>query len=166
MNEPTLTLQGPMTHKQAVQRMANWLRNSMGCTIVMAELKTRNSESPDVIGWHGAGASILIECKVSRSDFLSDKTKHFRRYEDAGMGDKRYFALPPGLVTEKDLPEGWGLLEICEKRVRTIREAAHKRAEKRCEVVMLMSSIRRLEISTAVFVRQEEDPTEEAALCT
>jgi hypothetical protein len=163
MEGEPLILEGAMTHKQAVQRMAVWLRNSGGCTVVMAELRTRNTETPDVIGWRGPGQSTLIECKVSRGDFLADKAKVFRRSEDRGMGDHRYFAVPPGIVTPKDLPEGWGLLEICEKRVRTVQEATRMKANKLNEVVMLLSSIRRLEIATAVFVRHEEGDEKDAS---
>lgn len=76
----------------------------------MAELSTANTETPDVIGWHGNGGSILIECKVSRSDFLADKNKVFRRDEDLGMGDVRYFAAPIGLLCADEMPAGWGLV--------------------------------------------------------
>lgn len=65
-----------LTHKNAVKRMVLWLRNSRGCAVVMAERSsTYVIEKPDVIGWKSNSASILIECKVSRSDFLADKLK-------------------------------------------------------------------------------------------
>ena len=56
-----------------------------------------------------------------------------------------------------ELPDGWGLLEVGEHQIREIKEATHKPANKRAEVKMLMSAIRRLEISTAVFVREEHN---------
>lgn len=136
-----------LTHKRAVQRITNWLRNSKRCFVVMAELATQNNETPDCIGWYGSGGSLLVECKISRSDFHSDKGKNFRRYEEMGMGDLRYYAA--------DLPAGWGLLEIHEHCIKEVVEATHKTANKQCEVKMLMSAIRRLEISTAVFVQME-----------
>ncbi len=144
-----------LTHKRAVQRITNWLRNSKRCGVVMAELATQNHETPDCIGWHGMGGSLLVECKTSRADFHADKQKNFRHYEEMGMGDLRYFATPPALLKPADLPEGWGLLEIHEHRIMEVVPAAPKPANKQCEVKMLMSAIRRLEISTAVFVQME-----------
>src|SRR3990172_699172 len=149
-----------MTHKQAVKRMALWLRNSRGYAVVMAErTATIVSEQPDVIGWHGNAASVLIECKVSRSDFLADKLKSFRRMEEQGVGDLRYFAVPKGLLIPDDMPEGWGLLEIGEHQVREKLPARPKMSNKKAEVSMLVSCIRRLEISATVFVRQENETT-------
>lgn len=147
-----------LTHKQAVRRVSAWLKYSKACSVVMAELATKNSETPDAIGFHGHGASILVECKVSRSDFLADKHKFFRRDEDRGVGDARYFAAPKGIISEQELPEGWGLLVIHATRIDLAVEPKLKTANKRAEVIMLMSAIRRLEISTAVYVRHEELP--------
>lgn len=157
MNPPT-----EWTHKKAVRRMAEYLRNTsvseMHCSVVAADLHTSNHETPDVIGFSGS-RSIIIECKVSRADFCADKLKSFRKCEDSGMGDKRYFAAPKGLITVDDLPDGWGLLEIDERCVRFTKEATHKHANKSAEVKVLTSIIRRLEISTAVFVRQDTQDT-------
>ena len=144
------------THKMLVRRMANWLKNTKHNTVVMSELATRNGETPDVIGWIGGAASTLIECKVSRADFLADNKKWFRRDEESGMGDIRYIATPEGLLQPDEIPAGWGLLEAGKHYVREIQKPEQKQASKRNECVMLMSALRRLEISTAVFVRQEE----------
>lgn len=147
----------PPTHKALVKKAAAWLRNRKNCNVVFAELATQNNETPDAIGFHGAGGSILVECKCSRADYLADKIKIFRHYEDMGMGDARYFLAPKGMLKADELPEGWGLLEVSEHQTREIKEATHKPANKRAEVKMLMSAIRRLELSTAVFVRAEEE---------
>lgn len=144
-----------MKHKEAVRRMAQWLRNSRGHSVVFAEFVASIDEHPDVIGWK-YGESTLIECKVSRADFLADKDKTFRCVEELGMGNLRYFAAPKGLLRMEDMPDGWGLLDICEHHVRQIKPAEQKQANKAHEVMMLTSAIRRLEISTAVFVRHEE----------
>jgi len=142
------------THKKLVRRMATWLKNTKRMTVVMSELATRNSETPDVIGWISGAASTLIECKVSRADFLADKKKLFRRYEERGMGDKRYIAAPKGLLRAEEMPDGWGLLEV-DHYVRESKIPELKEASKRNECVMLMSALRRLEISTAVYVVHE-----------
>ena len=147
------------THKALVRRMAAWLKGTKRMTVVMAELATRNSETPDVIGWSNTPAvalSTLIECKVSRADFLADGKKRFRRFEEHGMGDSRYVAVPKGLLTAGDLPDGWGLLEVDERFVWERRQAQAKPANKRNECVMLMSALRRLELSTAVYVVQDD----------
>ena len=143
-------------HKTLVKRAGAWLRNRKNCCVVMEELATQNNETSDALGFYGAGGSILVECKTSRADYLADKNKIFRRAEEFGMGDTRYFAAPKGLIKPDELPEGWGLLEMSEHQTKETVEATHKPANKRAEVKMLMSAIRRLEISSAVFVRAEE----------
>ncbi len=145
------------THKQLVRRIAQWLKGTKRMTVVMSELTTRNGETPDVIGWIGGASSILIECKVSRADFLADGKKWFRRNEERGMGDVRYIAAPKGLLEPDEISDGWGLLEVDERYVREVREPERKEANKRNECVMLMSALRRLEISTAVYVVADED---------
>ena len=145
-----------MTHKDLVKRMAKWLKNTKSMTVVMAELTTRNSEIPDVIGWVGNAHSILIEAKVSRADFVTDAHKHFRRESCLGMGAQRYVASPRGMLTPDEMPEGWGLLEVDEHRVRVSKEAEYMEANKCAECVMLMSALRRLEISTAVYVVHDD----------
>jgi hypothetical protein len=153
-----------MTHKQAVRRMATWLRVTKRFTVIVSELTTQNEETPDVIGFIGPGRSTLIECKVSRADFLADRHKRFRVIEAAGMGDLRYFAAPAGMLAPDEIPEGWGLLEITDGRaVRERKAPSPKPADKRAEVKLLMSAIRRLEISTAVFVRPEDPADPEPA---
>jgi hypothetical protein len=144
------------THKQLVSRIAKTFKNRHQSAIVMAEFVTSAQEIPDVIVWQSGAYSVLIECKVNRSDFLSDKAKFFRRQEDYGMGDNRYYAAPSGIIKPEELPEGWGLFEVSANQVRVVVEAKRKEANKRRECLMLMSALRRLEISTAVFVRQEE----------
>ena len=157
------------THKRLVRRMADWLKHTKHMTVVIADLSTRNTETPDVIGWIGGAASVLIECKVSRADFLGDKKKSFRRHEEDGMGDKRYVAAPPSLIRHDELPDGWGLLEPHEyqgtKRtfIREIIAPQPKVASKRNECVVLMSALRRLEIATAVYVVAKDDIAAERA---
>jgi hypothetical protein len=132
----------------------------MRCTVVLSELKTCNSEIPDGLGFKAVGGeSILVECKTTRADFLSDKKKFFRRNEWAGMGDKRFFMTPTGLVAPEEVPGPWGLIEVYPDSQRAhITKQAEKieGTNKNAEVSMLVSAIRRLELSTAVFVRHEE----------
>jgi hypothetical protein len=146
-----------MNHKELVKRAQAWLTNTRHCTIVLSELKTRNTETPDGIGFSGS-MSYLIECKATRADFLADKNKIFRREEERGMGNLRYFMVPAGkIVTPDEVPDPWGLIEVYPSDYpRTRKEALPAKVDKSAEVIMLVSVIRRLELSTAVFVRHEE----------
>lgn len=145
-----------MTHKECVRRATQWLRASQNCAVVIAERRVVSvTEQPDVLGWHGAGQSVLVECKVSRADFLADRNKLFRRYEDSGVGEQRYFALPKGILALDDLPEGWGWLEIHPHCIRIRRQPTAKTANKAAETAILVSCIRRLEMAATVFVRPE-----------
>ena len=70
-----------------------WL--SRQCSVVLYEFATEADENPDVIGWALGAGSILIECKLSRSDFIKDAAKIVRRNPRAGMGHRRYYLCPP-----------------------------------------------------------------------
>src|SRR5260370_24713108 len=98
-----------------------WL--SRQCSVVLYEFATEADENPDVIGWALGAGSILIECKLSRSDFIKDAGKTFGRNPRAGMGQRRYYLCPPDLIQVKDLPAKWGLLWAIKGQVIVKREA-------------------------------------------
>lgn len=106
-----------VTHKEGVELAYKWVLNNTRCGVAFKELYTNccNGEYPDVIGFGSFGYSFLVEVKVSRSDFLSDKKKKFRRYQFLGMGTQRFYCCPEGLIKVEELPEKWGLLYITEK---------------------------------------------------
>jgi hypothetical protein len=92
----------------------SWLI-SMGCAVASNEINI-NGGVADAVGFgitSGKQRGILIESKVSRSDFHRDKKKwHRKHYCDAAHGiSDRYYIAPPGMLTADDLPDGWGLLE-------------------------------------------------------
>lgn len=141
------------THNDLVDIGYRWVMSR--CSFAFKELVTINQEVPDVIGFNSNG-SFLLEAKVSRSDFLSDKKKHFRLYGFMGMGDWRFFITPKNLISIDEIPEGWGLIEVNEKNKakvvhnpfgkgniydRWIRNEKNERAEK----LVLISALRRLE---------------------
>lgn len=145
-----------ITHKKLVDSAEKWLRNVENCTITAKELVTGSNETPDVIGFKGA-YSILIECKTSRADFLADKKKYVRRNSDGGMGSKRYFAAPVRLLEFADIPEGWGLLEMYKNESGSISVVEGVKSDpftknQSNEIILLVSIIRRLKLSTAVYV--------------
>ncbi len=103
-------------------------------------------ELPDVIGWMVNGTSWLIEVKTSRSDFLVDRKKAFRKEPSLGLGNFRWYATPPGLVKPEEMPLGWGLLEVHPKTIRILRKPSvfHLNVSSaRREKALLVSGFRR-----------------------
>lgn len=101
------------THDQLVQKAKTWLLNAGGCGFALCELATAYSpETPGAIGFRSGDKSILIECKATRSDFLADRKKMFRKIPELGMGAFRFFLAPQGLIQQEELPEKWGLIEV------------------------------------------------------
>lgn len=103
-----------LTHKQLVKAAYNWTVKNAGVGCTFRELKSLADEIPDVIGF-GSWYSVVVECKVSRADFLRDKNKPFRKEECKGMGDYRLYACPVGLIKAEELPPKWGLIYVSEK---------------------------------------------------
>jgi hypothetical protein len=108
-----------MTHKELTDLAVKWLRrpNSAkghGCLVAASELRSGwNGEIPDAVGFrlNGNGViSVVVEAKVSRSDFLADKNKPHR--VAGGIGNYRYFICPEGVIYPSDLPKGWGLVWV------------------------------------------------------
>lgn len=132
-----------LTHDDLTHIAYRWLKNkSYG--LVLCEFVTATSEIPDAIGFK-YHYSCVIECKVSRADFLRDKKKHFRHY--GGMGNYRYYMAPVGLIKPEELPENWGLIEVTEKgRSRIVKDAVHSNRDFRTEHSLLYSICRRIEI--------------------
>jgi len=146
-----------ISHKELVDKAFHYLRLSY--TVVFRERVDSTSENPDAIGFK-RGFSCLIECKASRADFLLDKEKLFRKRPQDGMGYERYFMAPIGLLEPSEMPDGWGLLEVGEVarkyRPVTMAHDSERFFERnlQAEVAYLTSSIRRINISMAVFVEK------------
>lgn len=99
-----------MKHSELIEIAVRWLRGTQRCSVVLAEAQGGH-EIPDAIGWaRGGRVSTLVECKVSRSDFLRDAKKWHRR-AGLAIGQQRYYLTPPGTIVPSDLPADWGLLE-------------------------------------------------------
>jgi hypothetical protein len=107
-----------LSHSDLVKIAAHWLSGSMKCGAVLTEIG--DTEKPDAIGWK-ATHSILVECKVTRSDFLIDRKKEFRIHPDKGVGKYRFYLAPKCLLDAKEVQAvGWGLLETVGNRVRIV----------------------------------------------
>jgi len=100
-----------MTHGELVSKAMAWLVGKQRCSVAVSEFVSSGMETPDAIGWYG-WHTILVEAKISMSDFIADKKKAFRIYPKNGMGAKRYFIVPEELVEKvlQILPDKWGLL--------------------------------------------------------
>lgn len=145
-----------MTHAELVVRAERWLKQR-GCGVVIRDpfqSWTESGEQPDAIGWRD-GISILVECKVSRADFLADKTKHFRLDPTKGMGDWRFYLTPPGVASPEDLPAGWGLIYALPRQIKQVQGVPSNcgwwndrpfEGAKRSENKMLVSALRRMVI--------------------
>ena len=90
-----------MTHAQLVEKAVRWLRNYR-CGVVLSEQACVSGEMPDAIGWKRACHSVLVECKVTRSDFLADRAKPFRLKPEQGVGCERFYLVPAGIVRAKN----------------------------------------------------------------
>ncbi len=134
-----------MKHLTLVAMGVRWLNRQ--CSVVLYEFATPADENPDVIGWAPGSGSVLIECKLTRSDFLKDATKTVRLKPRSGMGDRRYYLCPADLIQVKGIPAKWGLLWVCKGQVIVKREArGHPERNFVAEVRFLSSMLRRAQI--------------------
>jgi hypothetical protein len=137
-----------MTHSQLVDKAVCWLR-SYRCGVVLSEQACISGEMPDAIGWKRACHSVLVECKVTRSDFLADSAKPFRLKPGQGVGCERFYLVAAGLIRCEELPKGWGLLECIRGKVEvTCASAKNLRSAAgfRYEMNLLLASLRRVEL--------------------
>ena len=80
---------------------------------------------------------------------MADLTKPFRGKPATGVGCERFYLAPAELIKPEELPLGWGLLEYCSRKVNMLRESAknlRSAAGFRCEMNLLLASLRRVEI--------------------
>jgi hypothetical protein len=137
-----------MTHAQLVEKAVHWLRRYR-CGVVLSEQACVSGEMPDAIGWKRACHSVLVESKVTRSDFLADRAKPFRLQPEQGVGCERFYLVPSGLVRREELPEGWGLLELRRGKIETAQLSAKSLRSAtgfRYEMNLLLASLRRVEV--------------------
>jgi hypothetical protein len=137
-----------MTHAALVSKAIAWLR-SYRCGVVLSEQACASGEMPDAIGWKRACHSVLVECKISRADFLADLDKPFRKKQKLGMGCERFYLAPAGMLSAGELPAGWGLLELRGRQVVMLHPAdkdLRSAAGFRYEMNLLLASLRRVEV--------------------
>jgi hypothetical protein len=108
-----------MTHGNLNDLAQKWLlrapsANGAHCKIAFTEVGPLfYGEIADAWGFnYDYDFSVVVESKVSRSDFLADKKKPHRNGEVLGMGAFRYFICPEGMISPDELPDKWGLLWV------------------------------------------------------
>ena len=102
------------THSDLINIAYKWVLKHASCGCAFKELVAGN-EIADVIGFGSGRHSVLVEVKVSRSDFLCDKKKPFRLNPDNGMGFRRFYCCPENMIQISELPYGWGLIYVNDK---------------------------------------------------
>ena len=152
---------GTLNHDQLVHMACSWLKRVAGCGVIFNDgdkAVVNTYELPDAIGFR-SNASIMIECKNSKSDFERDKLKKTRVAPELGMGDWRFYLCPEGLILPHDLPEGWGLLYAI--NTRTVKGVSGVpgnclwgtmqpfKANKTAEMQLMYSALRKLRIGTS-----------------
>jgi len=137
-------------HTHLVSAAVDWLRHKYGCGIVLSEQYCATGEIPDAIGWKRMNRSVVVECKVSRADFLADANKPFRLKPDEGLGCERLYMAPRGVIALEELPAHWGLLESTRKNVSMLRKPSRKDLRSDVglakEMNLLLASLRRVEV--------------------
>ena len=120
-----------------------------------------SQEIPDVFGWN-YWATVLIEVKVSRSDFLADAKKSFRQQPEEGVGAFRYYCSPEGLITEVDLPDKWGLLWEKDGVITVVKDAERQQQNAQGEITILASIMRREGVKPRLFDYRKQNNEYEA----
>lgn len=138
-----------MHHSRLVEDAVRWLRLKYRCGIVLSEQSCSSGETPDAIGWKGRNHSVVVECKVSRADFLADACKPWRVDRASALGCERFYLAPAEMISREELPQAWGLLEI---RGREVIMAHKSKKDLRSpeglanEMNLLLASLRRVEV--------------------
>ena len=144
-----------MTHRELCIKAAKHLKYKgiqpfHRCQYVVCELE-RIGESPDAFGF-GGSTTQLIEVKVSRNDFFSDKKKFWRHHPEHGLGRFRSYLCPEGMIKVSELPENWGLLYVSESgRVKEIIQPSFQECSHISELQLITSILRREEIKPQIF---------------
>ena len=138
-----------MTHSRLVDAAVSWLRSKYHCGIVLSEQNCASGETPDAIGWKGKDHSVIVECKISRADFLADASKLWRANPEWALGCERFYLVPAQMISCDELPSGWGLLEIRGREIQIARKSKKNLRSAQGlanEMNLLLASLRRVEV--------------------
>ncbi len=80
--------------------------------------------------WPSRGLTIIgIEVKISRGDWRREKANPQKAEELARFCDYFFVAAPQGVIPVSEVPEGWGLLEVCGEKIKQAKAAPKHEAE-------------------------------------
>ena len=138
---------------------AKWLRSRKNCEwcegrwkYVAVEVCVNGCENPDLWAFNG-WSTIVVEVKVSRSDYLNDQKKRWHQpgREQTLAGNYRYYLTPKNLLTAAELPDGVGLLEWDGKQIiRTIRAKRHE-VSNHADGIIMASILRREQFREGIY---------------
>lgn len=144
-------------HYRLCRAGARWLRRHTencavtNCPFVIVEPATIAQEQPDIFGWD-YWSTTVIEVKTSRQDFHADARKPFREDPSLGIGMKRMYLCPEGMIKENEIPEKWGLLYEKDKKICLIKKPEiFKERNTHAEFIIFSSLFRRMGIKTQIF---------------
>lgn len=122
---------------------------------VAVEICTWGSENTDVWGLGNFNDSVVIEVKVSRSDFLNDKKKFCRSQTAENLhyqaGRVRWYLCPEGIIKKDELPEKWGLLYWNGKKVYPVVAPKPYDNTSAADMNILTSILRRERFQEGIF---------------
>jgi len=138
------------SHALLVEKAVEWLRTRYRCGVILSEQYCSTGEVPDAIGWKKQSRSVVVECKVSRADFLADRNKSFRQRPEEALGCERFYLAPAEMILPDELPNGWGLLEYARREVRLVKKPIRKSQRSEIglmkEMNLLLASLKRVEV--------------------
>ena len=119
--------------------------------IVAVELNVTGAENPDVWGYDGY-STVVIEVKVSHSDFKSDQKKMWRNVvPEHQAGNNRWYLCPEGIIKHDELPDGWGLLYWDGKRIYPVVAPVPRMQGCHADLRMLYSLMFREKMTGRIF---------------
>lgn len=140
-----------MTHRELVIRGVKWLKNTSHykyrSPIILPEYSCSAHSIPDVIGMSSDRTTVL-ECKVSRSDFMADFKKSHRSFIDQ-LGNSRFYLVTANLIRPEEINNGWGLLYCYDNKITVQKESEWFTNTRAQEYRILYSLIRRISYNDA-----------------
>lgn len=130
------------THDRLCKLAVAWLNGKGGNPILYG--KATCIEIPDAIGWcrhWQMRGSVVVECKVSRADFLRDRHKPCKKDGRPTMGEYRYYLAPPDVIELSHIDAYYpdhGLLAPSGRGLRIIRLAPQRPVFNYCDEIEML----------------------------
>lgn len=148
-------------HYHLCEEGAKWLKRRRNAEryetpwqYIAVELCVYGCENPDIWAFNG-WSTIVVEVKVSRSDFHNDKKKWWMadEFKTCVAGNYRYYLTPKGLLEQDDLPQGVGLLEYDEDTAAITRTIRAERCDRsnHADMIIMASILRRENFPKKIF---------------